>query len=617
MTDEVVTARPGSALARWWDARTVTFRRVTRTLVLLLLTAAASLGLGVVTATASSPVGPHEAHWSTTLDSRVTLDLGVLGMVSMDSPAGVLGVAVVLGEIPSDGAVSDGGEDIVGALLSTDGAAYLSLITHPEITIEAGLRALAADALRRAGLVASLLLCLVAAGRLATGGRLREAVRARLSHGLPSALLATTVTVMVLAFIVPTLRSGTHAGSRLEVLADTPLAEARLSGRVADVVAAYGGRITDLVDANTAFYDEANANLEAAWQASQMVGGAVDVTASGAAVDVEDMRARAAAATARQTGGALVSPPPVAEGEGPVPEENTTPPGTPTSAEPAPTPSATSAARTGVFAVAERGRLTAVLSTDLHCNLDMIALTGRLDALSGARLHMDDGDLTMTGSAPEQFCVNALSDAVPDGVARVFTVGNHDSAQTAEQMRARGWTVTDGSVQEVAGLRVIGDVDALRTPAGGTFQRGDETSEQIGARLAAATCAEGADVDVVLIHLPYTFGPLISSGCAPLLLAGHVHQEKGMGVTQGEHATVAHLTSGAALGGTSIGPVTEDAYLHVLSFDDEGSLVAWRAVVVHPDASVTVGAWRSVPPVGTVLDGASQSVLDAAAASGG
>ena len=47
-------------------------------------------------------------------------------------------------------------------------------------------------------------------------------------------------------------------------------------------------------------------------------------------------------------------------------------------------------------------------------------------------------------------------------------------------------------------------------------------------------------------------------------------------------------------GGTSLGSVTEDAFLHVLSFDSAGALVAWRAVILHPDASVTVGAWRPV-----------------------
>lgn len=598
--------RLGGTLSRWWDARTVAFRRTTRALVLLVVTALVSLALGLGTATASSPVGPHTAQWSTTLNSRATLDLGALGMISMDSPAGVLGVTVVLGEIPSEGDLPAGGTQSIGELLSTDSAAYMRLISHPEITIRAGVHALAADALRRAGLIASVILCLVAAGRLATGGRLREAVRSALAHGPASLVLAVTVGAVAVSALVPALRSGTSAGTRLEVLAGTPLAEARLSGRVADVVSAYGSRITEAVDENTAFYEEVDANLEAAWRAAEEVGGTVDVTASGGAVDTADVQARAREVAVRERGQTL----------SPAPVEDTVSPASPAStaaATPTPSAPATSAGPTGAFAVAGRGEITAVMSTDLHCNLDMIDVAGRLDTLAGAQVHMDDGDLTMTGSEPEQICVNALSAAVPRGVARVFTVGNHDSEQTAEQMRAHGWTVTDGTVQEVGGLRVIGDVDAQRTPAGGTYQRGDETSEQIGARLAAATCEAGADVDVVLIHQPYTFGPLISSGCAPLLLAGHVHQEKGMGVAQGDNATVAHLTSGAALGGTSIGPVTDDAYLHVLSFDAQGALVGWRAVVVHPDASVTVGAWHGVPPVGTEHDGASQSVLDAAA----
>ena len=65
-------------LRRWWDARSVAFRKITRTLVLLLLTGAASLLIGLSTATASSPVGPHEAVWSTTLKSAAAHASGFL-----------------------------------------------------------------------------------------------------------------------------------------------------------------------------------------------------------------------------------------------------------------------------------------------------------------------------------------------------------------------------------------------------------------------------------------------------------------------------------------------------------------------------------------------------------
>ena len=178
----VLLRRSRAACSRWWTARTVRFRKVTRTLVLLAVTGLASLCVGVVTATASSPVGPHQAQWSTTLDSTVSLDLGPLGQVSLDSPAGILGVRVVLGEVAGQAEPAVGSQDALGEALSSDGAAYISLITHPELTIERGLRALADDALRRAGLLESIVLCLVAAGRLATGGRLRDAVRAALAH---------------------------------------------------------------------------------------------------------------------------------------------------------------------------------------------------------------------------------------------------------------------------------------------------------------------------------------------------------------------------------------------------------------------------------------------------
>lgn len=606
---------------RWWDARSVAFRKITRTLVLLLLTGAVSLLVGLSTATASSPVGPHEAEWSTTLNSRLTLDLGPLGTISHASPAGPFGVDVVIGEIPGEFSSSQVDTDSLGQALSADGSSYLTLISRPELTVQAGVHSLIADGLRRAGLIESVILCLVAAGRLATGGRLRDTIRDGLSGTWASPLIGVTAVVTVIGLLVPALRSDTVPGTRLDVLAHTPLAQARLSGRVADVVQAYGDQIVGRLESNRAFYAQVDANLAAAWQASQEVGGVVDVTAASGAVDTAAVREQADAVAAR-TGAATASPSP-APGASP---GATTSPGAPTGtgaassaapgASPGATPqeSATPALPTGAQAVAEYGRTTAVLTTDLHCNLDMIALAGRLDALSGARLHLDDGDLTMTGSSPEQVCVDALTDAIPSGVERVATIGNHDSEATAHQLRARGWTVTDGTVQSAAGLRILGDVDADRSPAGGTYQRGSENSAQIGARLARTSCKAGADVDVVLIHQPYTFGPLISEGCAPLLLAGHLHQEKGMSVSRGGNTTVTQLISGAGKGGTSIGPVTQDAYLHVLSFDENGALRGWRAVVVHPDASVTVGAWNGVPEPGSALVGASRDALEATTA---
>ena len=572
-----VLRRGRESCSRWWTARTVRFRKITRTLVLLTAVSLVSLGVGAATATASSPVGPHEAQWSTTLDSTLSLDMGPLGQVSLDSPAGILGVRVELEEVPGEADPAAVSESALGEALSSDGAAYLSLVTHPELTIERGLRALVDDALRRAGLLESIMLCLVAAGRLATRGRLRDAVRAGLSRPAASSLLTATAAVTVVALLVPSLRSEPVTGNRLEVLAGTPLERARVSGRIGDVVQAYGGRVSAFLDDNTAFYTAAQANLRAAWEASQTIDGTTDVTAADGVVDT-DRGARD-------------------------PQDAASASAAPESASPSAEASATDSSSNATTARSgdRQGSITAVMTTDLHCNLDVIAFSGVLDALAGATVHMDDGDLTMTGSDPEQICVDALDDAVPDGVARVATIGNHDSASTAERLRTIGWTVTDGTVENVGGLQVLGDVDPERSPAGRTFQRGEENATDIGMRLAGVSCdatRKGKEADVVLIHRPDTFGPLVDDGCAPLLVAGHVHEERGMSTTRGGNLDVAQLISGAGKGGTSLGRVTQDAYMHVLSFDSEGGLLAWRTVTLHPDASVTVGAWEPVPEAG-------------------
>lgn len=578
----------------WWRRLRSGTRAVISTAAMILTSSLVSLLLGLSTATASAPVGPHEATWSTTLDSTVTLDLGPLGTASMQSPAGLLGVKVVLGEIPGDPAPDAANAASVGQSLSSDAASYLSLISHPGLTIRQGLYGLASDALRRAGVIEAIFLCCVAAWSLAPTKPLRETVRAGASHRWAAAVAVSAVVAAVASLLVPAMRTTTVHGSTLSALEGTPMARARFSGRIADIVTAYGPKARSFVEANKDFYAKADTNLRAAWKSAEKTDGLVDVTAAEGKVDTEDLQARIKEASAKT----------VVEAE---PASSASPQETPQSTEGAAaaattvassaqaSPSTTATPTTGARSVSGRGRKTAVLTTDLHCNLDVIAFSGVLDQLSDADIHMDDGDLTMTGSDPERVCVDALTQAVPSSTAKVATVGNHDSDATAARLRSQGWTVTNGSVQKVAGITVLGDDDADRTTAAGTKPRSGETTEQVAARLAKVSCGR-TPVDVVLIHQPATFDPLMNEGCAPLLLAGHVHAERGMttAISPQTGRPVSGIISGAGKGGTSLGSVTEDAFLHVLSFDSTGALVSWRAVILHPDASVTVGAWRPV-----------------------
>nr|WP_081391531.1 serine/threonine protein phosphatase [Actinomyces naeslundii] len=580
------------SLRTWWRRRRRRTRTVVATAAMILASSTVSLLLGLSTATASAPVGPHEATWSTTLDSTVTLDLGPLGTASMESPAGILGVKVVLGEIPGDPAPDAASAASVGQSLSSDAASYLSLVSHPDLTIRQGLYGLAGDALRRAGVVETIFLCCVAAWRLAPTKPWRETVRAGASHRWATTVAVSAAVATAASLLVPAMRTVNPHGSTLSALEGTPLARARFSGRIADVVTAYGPKARSFVESNKDFYAKADTNLRAAWRAAEQTEGLVDVTAADGKVNTEELQARLKTTSAKTVVKAGAEPTPT---EAPRPSQGPSASATPSASS---TPTATAPPVTGARSVPERGRKTAVLTTDLHCNLDVIAFSGVLDQLSGADVHMDDGDLTMTGSGPERVCVDALTQAVPSSTDKVATIGNHDSDATAARLRSQGWTVTDGSVQTVAGITVLGDDDAERTTTAGTKPRGGETTEQIATRLAKVSCGR-TPVDVVLIHQPATFDPLVKEGCAPLLLAGHVHAERGMttAISPRTGRPVSGVISGAGKGGTSLGSVTEDAFLHVMSFDSTGALVAWRAVILHPDASVTVGAWRSVPGI--------------------
>lgn len=580
------------SLRTWWRRRRRRTRTVVATAAMILASSTVSLLLGLSTATASAPVGPHEATWSTTLDSTVTLDLGPLGTASMESPAGILGVKVVLGEIPGDPAPDAASAASVGQSLSSDAASYLSLVSHPDLTIRQGLYGLAGDALRRAGVVETIFLCCVAAWRLAPTKPWRETVRAGASHRWATTVAVSAAVATAASLLVPAMRTVNPHGSTLSALEGTPLARARFSGRIADVVTAYGPKARSFVESNKDFYAKADTNLRAAWRAAERTEGLVDVTAADGKVNTEELQARLKTTSAKTVVKAGAEPTPT---EAPRPSQGPSASAAPSASS---TPTATAPPVTGARSVPERGRKTAVLTTDLHCNLDVIAFSGVLDQLSGADVHMDDGDLTMTGSGPERVCVDALTQAVPSSTDKVATIGNHDSDATAARLRSQGWTVTDGSVQTVAGITVLGDDDAERTTTAGTKPRGGETTEQIATRLAKVSCGR-TPVDVVLIHQPATFDLLMKEGCAPLLLAGHVHAERGMttAISPRTGRPVSGVISGAGKGGTSLGSVTEDAFLHVMSFDSTGALVAWRAVILHPDASVTVGAWRSVPGI--------------------
>src|SRR5690606_26944928 len=89
-----------------------------------------SIVWGVATASAEASLGPHLAHYEVTLDQQVTIDLGPLGTVVIDSPAPVLGARVVVQEIPRE-VTSLGAASTLDAL-GQDLESYVQFFTGPQ-----------------------------------------------------------------------------------------------------------------------------------------------------------------------------------------------------------------------------------------------------------------------------------------------------------------------------------------------------------------------------------------------------------------------------------------------------------------------------------------------------
>ncbi|NNV09191.1 metallophosphoesterase, partial [Geobacillus sp. MMMUD3] len=112
------------------------------------------------------------------------------------------------------------------------------------------------------------------------------------------------------------------------------------------------------------------------------------------------------------------------------------------------------------------GVSTFVLSSDVHCNIGMARVVGAVTRLSGADALIDAGDVTMTGTSAENYCIDVLGNELPEGLPRMFVKGNHDSQETARHARRSGWTVLDDSTAELAGVRFFGGPDPRRTVFG-------------------------------------------------------------------------------------------------------------------------------------------------------
>lgn len=568
--------------------------RWVRYTLVALLALVSCLWFGITTASTEASLGPHNARYDVTTSSLVTVDLGPLGTVQLESPLPLmLGVRVTIEEIPADLTAVDSATTLNALAGDVDG--YLQFFSGPDATISYVTRTLLTDAAWRAGAALAALLVVGCAAYLALGATRRRELGEPLARA--SVVVAGGVAVaLVVSTLVVTNRAST-ALDRVDAQASpvfdgTALEGARITGRLSGVIDTYGGQLVNVYRSNESFYETADRNLQTAWADRQAldeqrtallwengVSGRAELLAGAAGGDAD--AAGEAAGDGAQSAGASDDP-----------SDNPTTDDASTSAEPTEPPAAGDAADPDDV-------VTMLMVSDLHCNTGMSPLITTAATLSGASVIVNGGDSTINGTAVERFCVDSFVGAAPDGVDWVQADGNHDSSITSDQARSAGATVLDGSVVEVDGVRFLGDSDPKETRFGqGSTSAAGETYDEAGTRLRDVACAEDDPVDILLIHTPGVGEPVMASGCVPIQLSGHIHHRSGPLQFGKGVRYVSSTTAGAASGQPTIGPLNGTAEMTVLRFDRERRVMLdYQVIAVQPDRSVQVGERMTFPPI--------------------
>ena len=528
-----------------------------------------ALVFGISTASVESSLGPHEARYDVTTDDTITVDLGPLGTLRIDSPLPLtLGVHVTVQEIPAS--VTQLSQAKTLEALSGDLQSYLQFFSGPEATVQDVGRALVLDAAVRALLAFGAIVGTWWLLRMLVGATRWQELQARAERHRRATVGAAVVVLLsatVLTSSVGSQEQPVASHQTSAVFDGTPLEGAEVTGRLGGVIDTYGSQVIAEVRKNKEFYTKADASLKVAWDERQ------------ALIDEREVQPVGASASDPSTGSHAAEPAP---SDGPT-----------SSDEPTPTPHRTTA---------DDDLLTVVLYSDLHCNVGMAPLIHTLVKRSGADLVLDAGDTTLNGTSVEQYCVTTFARAIPKGVELVTSPGNHDSRETTRFYAKAGATVLDGSVVTADGMRILGDKDPneTRVGAGGTAQATTESAADESARLADTACDDKDGVDLLLIHTPTVGDDTLDRGCSPAQISGHLHKRIGPLRTGSGVRYISSSTAGATLGQPTVGPLNGVAEMTVLRWDPATRhFVDYQLVEVRPDTTASVGPrlrWPSVAP---------------------
>lgn len=247
------------------------------------------------------------------------------------------------------------------------------------------------------------------------------------------------------------------------------------------------------------------------------------------------------------------------------------------------------------------GESTALVVTDRHDNIGMDPVARAIADRAGARMLIDLGDDTSNGGSWETFSINSLAREFR-GFEVVAVAGNHDTGPTVrQQMKDKGFTVLDGEPVTVDGVRFIGSSDPRSSGLTAGY-RGDPADNSVSLRqqderLEKAACDDG-EVSVIAVHSPSSASRAAASGCADLVLSGHLHRQVGPTTVTGTNGrtttTLSTGTTGGAVYAFALGSkLRREAQVTIVTFAD-GRPVGLQPVSFEPGGIIRVGDYTPV-----------------------
>jgi predicted phosphodiesterase len=260
-------------------------------------------------------------------------------------------------------------------------------------------------------------------------------------------------------------------------------------------------------------------------------------------------------------------------------------------------------ARSAVLRAPQEGETTALVVTDRHDNIGMDPVAKVIAQQAGASLLIDLGDDTSNGAGWETFSINSLAREFRD-FDIVSVAGNHDTGGTVQrQMVDKGFTLLGGEPVTVDGIRFLGSSDprssGLTAGYSGDEASNSEALKEQDAELTETAC-EAGDIAVVAVHSPSSAKRAAASGCADLVLSGHLHRQVGPdSVTGANGRTTTTLSTGSTGGAVyafALGSkLRRDAQVTVVTFA-EGRPVGLQVVTFQPGGGIDVADYVPLTP---------------------